>query len=109
VIFPLAVCLSTLDVAFWKVVPAGSYSAAYAGRTANALLLFVLAMTIFYTGEALARDRELKIEPLLWSITAPDYVFLLSKFLATMFLTCSLIGLVRCWPSLYKRSGEWAG
>jgi ABC-2 type transport system permease protein len=94
VIMPLAVFLSTLDVAFWSVTPGPSYSAAYAGHTAKSLLLFLLGITIFYTGEAMHRDRDLKIEPLLWSQAAPNYVLLLSKLLATLALTLALILLV---------------
>ena len=88
---PLAVVLSTLEVAFWSVTPDPSYSAAYAGNTARSLLLFMLGITIFYTGEAMHRDRDLRIEPLLWSQPVPNYVLLLSKFLATLLLTLALI------------------
>jgi len=94
VIMPLAIVLSTLDVTFWSVAPGPSFSAAYAGHTAKALLLFLLGITIFYTGEAMHRDRDLRIEPLLWSQAGPNYVLLLSKFLATLVLTLSLILLV---------------
>ncbi len=91
VIMPLAAFLSILDVAFWSVTPGPSYSAAYAGHTARSLLLFMLGITIFYTGEAMHRDRDLRIEPLLWSQPAPNYGLLLSKFLATLLLTLGLI------------------
>ncbi len=94
VIIPLAIVLSTLDVAFWSVTPEPSLSAAYAGHTAKSLLLFLLGITIFYTGEAMHRDRDLGIEPLLWSQPGPNYVLLLSKCLATLVLTLSLILLV---------------
>jgi len=40
------------------------------------------------------RDRDLKIEPLLWSQAAPNYALLLSKFLATLAVTLGLIVLV---------------
>lgn len=94
VIMPLAIVFSTLDVAFWSVVPEPSFSAAYAGHTANTTLLFLLGITIFYSVEALHRDRELKIEPLLWSQAAPNHALLLSKLLATLVLTLGLIVLV---------------
>jgi ABC-type transport system involved in multi-copper enzyme maturation permease subunit len=48
-------------------------------------------MTVFYTGEAMHRDREMRIEPVLWSAPAPNNVFLLSKFLSTFLLMCGLI------------------
>ncbi len=91
VIMPLAIVLSTLDVAFWSVAPEPSFSAAYAGHTAKSLLPFLLGITIFYTGEAMHRDRDLRIEPLLWSEPIPNYVLLLSKFLGTLLLTLALI------------------
>lgn len=94
VIMPLAIALSTLEVAFWRVAPEPSFSAAYAGNTAKSLLLFMLGITIFYTGEATHRDRDLRIEPLLWSQPIPNYVLLLSKFLATLTLTLALALLV---------------
>jgi hypothetical protein len=40
------------------------------------------------------RDREVKVEPLLWSAPAPSYVLLLSKFLATVLLGLALSALV---------------
>jgi ABC-type transport system involved in multi-copper enzyme maturation permease subunit len=91
VIMPLALLIATLEVAFWSVTPDPSYSAAYAGNTARSLLLLMLGITIFYTGEAMHRDRDLRIEPMLWSQPIPNYVLLLSKFLATLLLTLSLI------------------
>src|SRR6185369_8532353 len=93
VLLPLALFLSILDVAFFRVVPAVSYSATYASHTANAMLLFLIGMTVFYTGEAMHRDRELGIEPVIWATPAPNYVLLLSKFLATLVLTLSFITL----------------
>jgi len=89
VLLPLALVLSILDVAFFRVVPEVSYSATYATRTANAMLLFLIGMIVFYTGESMHRDRELRIEPVLWATPAPNYVLLLSKFLATLVLTFS--------------------
>jgi ABC-type transport system involved in multi-copper enzyme maturation permease subunit len=94
VLMPLAIFLSILELAFYEVVPDVSYSAAYASSTAKALLLFLLGMTVFYTGEAMHRDRDLRIEPVIWSLPAPNNVLLLSKFLATLLLTFSLIVLV---------------
>jgi ABC-2 type transport system permease protein len=94
VITPLALFLSTLELAFYDVAPAPSYSAAYASITATNLLIFLFGINVFYTGEAMHRDRESRIESILWSTTAPDYVLLVSKFLATVMLTLSLIALV---------------
>ena len=108
VIMPLAIVFSTLDVAFWSVAPEPSFSAAYAGHTANAMLLFLLGITIFYSVEALHRDREHKIELLLWSQAAPNYALLLSKFLATLVLTFGLIvvaGVITIALQLLKHNG----
>jgi ABC-2 type transport system permease protein len=108
VILPLAIVLSTLDVAFWSVAPEPSLSAAYAGHTAKALLLFLLGITIFYTGESMHRDRDLRIEPLLWSQAAPNYALLLSKFLATLVLTVGLIllvGVITITLQIFKHNG----
>ena len=91
VVMPLAVFLSVLEVAFYNVAPDVSYSAAYAVNTAKLLMLFILGITIFYTGEAIHRDREVRIEPVLWATPAPNNALLLSKFLATLTFTCGLI------------------
>jgi ABC-type transport system involved in multi-copper enzyme maturation permease subunit len=94
VIMPLALILSTMEVVFWSVTPDPTYSAEYAGHTARSMTIFLLGISIFYTGEAMHRDRELRVEPVLWVTPAPDYVLLLSKFGTTLVLTCSLITLV---------------
>ena len=94
VIMPLASFLSILEVAFYNIPADVSHSAAYATNTAKLLLLFLLGMTLFYTGEAMHRDREVRIEPVLWAAPAPNNVFLLSKFLAVLSLTVTLILLV---------------
>lgn len=93
-ILPLAIFLSIFEVAFYNIPSDVFYSAAYATNTAKLLLLFLLGMTVFYTGEAMHRDREVRIEPVLWAAPAPNNVLLLSKFLAVLSLTISLIVLV---------------
>ena len=94
VIMPLALILSTMEVVFWSVTPDPTYSAGYAGNTARSLMIFLLGISIFYTGEAMHRDRELRVEPVLWATPAPNYVLLLSKFGTTLVLALSLITLV---------------
>lgn len=94
VLLPLALVLSIFDVAFFRVVPTVSYSATYASHTANAMLLFLIGMSVFYTGEAMHRDRELRIEPVLWATPAPNSVLLLSKFVTTLALAFSFVSLV---------------
>ncbi|HEY9401846.1 MAG TPA: hypothetical protein VIQ24_04085 [Pyrinomonadaceae bacterium] len=94
VILPLIVLISTLEVAFYAISADPSYSAAYASNTAQSVSLFLYAITVFYTGEAMHRDRELRVEPLLWSAPTPNYVLLLSKFFAPMALSLTLVALV---------------
>jgi ABC-type transport system involved in multi-copper enzyme maturation permease subunit len=94
VLLPLALVLSIFDVAFFRANPEISYSAAYATGTANAMLLFLIGISVFYTGEAMHRDRELRIEPVLWSMPASNGVLLMSKFFATLALTLSLVVLI---------------
>lgn len=94
VIMPLAVCLSILEVAFYNIPPDVSQSAAYATNTANLLLIFMIGIAVFYTGEAMQRDREVRIEPVLWAAPAPNSVLLLSKFFATLSLLTGLLLIV---------------
>ncbi len=91
---PLIIFFSFFELAFYKVVPEISYSAAYASSTATTLVFFLLGLTVFYTGEAMHRDRELRIAPVLWATPVPNSVLLLSKFLATLLLGLSLIVVV---------------
>ena len=94
VLMPLAIFFSTLELAFYQVVPDVSYSATYASSAAGALLLFLVGMTVFYTGEAMHRDREVRVEPVLWAAPVQNNVLLLSKYFATLLLTLSLVVLV---------------
>ncbi|HEY0766174.1 MAG TPA: hypothetical protein VGD61_27575 [Pyrinomonadaceae bacterium] len=91
VIIPLVIFLSVVEVAFYNIPLDVSYSAAYATNTAKLLLLFLLGISVFFIGAAMHRDREARIEPVLWAAPAPNNVLLLSKFLATVLLLCGLI------------------
>jgi ABC-2 type transport system permease protein len=102
VIMPLAIFFSILEVAFYNIHPDASNSAAYATNTAKLLLLFLLGMTVFYTGEAMHRDREVRIEPVLWAAPIPNSILLLSKFLTTLLLALSLITLVGLLASMIQ-------
>lgn len=93
VITPLAVFLPTLELAFYRVVPEVSYSATYATGTAKTLLFFLIGMTVFYLVESMQRDREVRIEPVLWATPTPNSVLLLSKFLATFLLMLSVMAI----------------
>src|SRR6185369_7265517 len=68
-----------------------SYSVGSATNTANMLLLFLACAIVFYTGEIMHRDRELKIESVIWSTPAPNSVLLLSKWLAMTLVSLSLV------------------
>ena len=94
VIMPLAIFLSLLEVAFYNLPPDVSHSAAYTTNTAKLLLLFLVGIAVFYTGEAMHRDREVRIEPVLWAAPAPNSVLLLSKFLSTLSLLAGLLVIV---------------
>jgi hypothetical protein len=91
VIVPMAVLLSFLSQPFQAAFSGQAYSAAYASSVASGILVFLLGVIVFYTGEAMHRDRELRIEPVLWSMPSPNSVFLLSKFLTTILLALALI------------------
>jgi len=94
VIIPLAVLLSFLSLPFSASVSDVSSSASFASHSANGVLLFLLGVIVFYIGEAMHRDRELRIEPVLWSVSAPNNVLLFSKFLLTLSLVLCLLVLV---------------
>ena len=94
VVAPLAIFLSLLEVAFYAIHADVSPSAAYASNTATSLLIFLIGMAVFYTGEAMHRDREARIEPFLWSTPVPNHVLILSKFLSTLLLLFALIASV---------------
>jgi ABC-2 type transport system permease protein len=108
VFVPLATLLCVAGLVYYEAVPVGSYSAAYAERTAESLLLFLCAIAVFYTGEAMHRDRELRFEPVLWSMPVTNSVLLLSKFAATLLLSiflCLTVGLAAIALQIYK--GHW--
>ena len=94
ILVPLVILLSIFDLAFFRVVPEISYSVTYASGTAKALLLFLVALIVFYTGEAMHRDREVKVQPIVWSMPAQNSVLLLSKCFATALLALSLLAAV---------------
>ena len=105
VLVPIATLLCVAALALYEVAPVGSYSNAYAGSTAESLLLFLAVIAVFYTGEAMHRDRELRIEPVLWSAPAPNFVLLLSKFAATLLLSlalCAAVALAAIVLQIYK-------
>ncbi|HEY5837847.1 MAG TPA: ABC transporter permease [Pyrinomonadaceae bacterium] len=94
VLIPLGVLISFLSLPFSTGASDVSPSAGFAGSSARGTLIFLLGVIVFYAGEAMHRDREVKVEPGLWSTPAPDSVFLLSKFLATIVLAIGLLLLI---------------
>ena len=90
ILFPLVIALSTFELAFYRVANEVPYAATYASKTANTLLLFLIGISVFYVGEALHRDREVRAASILWTTPVPNYALLLSKFIATLFLSISL-------------------
>jgi ABC-type transport system involved in multi-copper enzyme maturation permease subunit len=91
VLVPLAIFLSFLSVPFSRIAPEVSYSVTSATNTANMLLLFLACALVFYIGEVMHRDREVKIEPVVWSKPVPNSVLLLSKCLVMTLLALSLV------------------
>jgi len=90
-LLPLSILVSFLSLPFSAGVTGVSHSAIFAGSSARGLSLFLLGMIVFYVGEAMHRDREARIEPLLWSAPARNNVLLLSKFLAVLLLSLLLL------------------
>jgi hypothetical protein len=94
VLIPLGLLISFLSLPFSTGASDVSPSAGFAGSSARGTLIFLLGVIVFYAGEAMHRDREVKVEPGLWTTPAPDSVFLLSKFLATVLLALGLLLLI---------------
>jgi ABC-type transport system involved in multi-copper enzyme maturation permease subunit len=91
VVLSIAVFLSLLEVSFWAVRADPSYSAGYASNTARSMLLFIIGIPIFYIGEAIHRERDLRIESLLRSQPVASSILLSAKFLSTLSLMLGLI------------------
>jgi ABC-2 type transport system permease protein len=94
VILPLAMVLCVATLAGFPPEERSLHAGAYAARTAELLILFLATIAIVFMVEAIHRDRELRFEPILWSVPAPNSVFLLSKFAATFVLSISVSVLV---------------
>ena len=93
-VMPLAVFVSVLEIAFYNIPADVSQSAAYATNTAKLFLLFLIGLSVFYTGEAMHRDREMRIESVIWTMPVANNVVLLSKFFATLLLLVGLMVVV---------------
>ena len=88
---PLSIFISFLALPFSITNPGASHSAVFAGSSARGLLLFLLGVIVFYIGEAMHRDREIRVEPVLWSTPASNYVLLLSRFLSVLLVAAMLL------------------
>jgi len=66
----------------------------FATHSANTLLLLLTGLIVFYTSEAMHRDRELKVEPIVWSTPITNSVVLFSKCFATVLLALVLVAVV---------------
>ena len=88
---PLSILISFLALPFSITTPGASHSAVFAGSSARGLLLFLLGVIVFYIGETMHRDREIRVEPVLWSTPASNNVLLLSKFFAVLLVSLALL------------------
>jgi len=99
-LLPVVIFFSFFSVPFSRIPVAVSYSVTAATNTSNSLLLLFACMIVFYLGEMMHRDREVKIQPVVWSTPAPNSVFLLSKCMSmtlvalSFAITGSLIAIV---------------
>lgn len=91
VVMSLAVFISIFEVTFWTVNAQPTFSAAYAENTARSMLLFLVGIPIFYIGEAIHRDRDVRVDGVLWSHPIPNYVLLSAKLLSTMMLVIGFV------------------
>jgi ABC-type transport system involved in multi-copper enzyme maturation permease subunit len=89
VLLPLSILISFLSLPFSLTGVGGS--AVFAARSVRGLSLFLLGMIVFYVGEAMHRDQDARIEPVLWSTPIHNNVLLLSKFFAVLLLSVLLL------------------
>jgi ABC-2 type transport system permease protein len=94
VLIVLVILLSIVNLPPHRMVPEVSYSVMFATNTANTLLVLVTGLIVFYTGETIHRERELKVEPLVWSTPVSNSVLLLSKYFVMVSLILLLVAVV---------------
>ena len=94
VIVPLVLLLSFVNLPPHWMAAEVSYSVTFATQAANTMLFLLTGLIVFYTGEAMHRDRELKVEPMLWSTPIGNSVLLLSKHIAMTSLALALLAAV---------------
>lgn len=91
VLVPLSIFISFLALPWSTGASGAARSAVFAGNTASGLLLFLLGSIVFYIGETIHRDREARVEPVLWTTPTHNSVFLLSKFVAVLLISVLLM------------------
>lgn len=92
VLLPLTLLIAFLSLPFSVGASAGiSTSASFAGSSVRGLTLFLLGMIVFYVGEAMHRDREVRIDSVLWATPTHNNVLLLSKFFAVLLVSVLLM------------------
>jgi ABC-2 type transport system permease protein len=95
IIGPLVVLLTMAGPAVYGVRGAeGVASAAYFRVTAETVVLLLVGVMVFYTGEAVHRDREARVEPMLWSTRAPNATFIVPKLVTSVTLGFAILVLV---------------
>jgi len=94
VLATLVILLSIVNLPPHSMVPEISYSVMFATNAANTLLVLLTGLIVFYTGEAMHRERELKVDPIVWTTPVSNSVLLLSKYSAMVSLTFVLIAVV---------------
>lgn len=94
VLLPLSTALCCLEVSMFDAPAGVAPSAAYAEAAARALLLFVCGITAFYAVESMHRDRELRVEPVVWAAPVSDAALLLPKLAAVSLASLLLVTLV---------------
>lgn len=90
VLVSLVLLLSFINLPPHSMVPEVSYSVMFATGTADTMLFLLSGLIVFYTGESIHRDRELKTVPIVWSMPVPNSVLLLPKCIAMVLLALSL-------------------
>jgi ABC-2 type transport system permease protein len=93
VLFSLVILLCFINLPPYSMATDVSYSVMFATHSANTLLLLLTGLIVFYTGEAMHRDRELKTEPVIWSTPVTNSVLLLSKCFAMVCLVLVVVAI----------------
>jgi ABC-type transport system involved in multi-copper enzyme maturation permease subunit len=94
ILLPIGLLLCVVTLIAFPPAAGSLQTAFYAFRISEMITLFLVAIAVLFIGESMHRDRELRIEPLLWSAPVPNAVLLLSKFVATFLIAIGFSVLV---------------